>query len=107
MTCFYCHQPGHMRRNCTQIQGFQDQGMPQSRSLVGHEQTQYVPPYPNTGQGNRYQSQGATRASIVSQTGKGARVRVEVEGRVYRPGLRGLRGVSSPLLRRLRQQISQ
>ena len=68
MTCFHCHQPGHMRWNYSQIQGFQDQGTPQSRSSVGHEQTQYVPPYPNTGQGNKYQSQGETRASIVSQT---------------------------------------
>ena len=37
---------------------------------MGHEQTQYVPPYPSTGQGNRYQSQGMTRASSVSQTGQ-------------------------------------
>ena len=59
-----------MRRNCPQIQGFQDQGTPQSRSSVGHEQTQYVPPYPSTGQGNRYQPQGATQASSVSQTGQ-------------------------------------
>ena len=22
MTCFHCHHPGHMRRNCPQIQGF-------------------------------------------------------------------------------------
>ena len=28
MRCFYYHQPGHMRRNCLQIQGFQDQGTP-------------------------------------------------------------------------------
>ena len=28
MTCFHCHQPGHMRQNCPQIQGFQDQGTP-------------------------------------------------------------------------------
>ena len=37
MICFHYHQPGHMRRNCPQIQGFQDQGTPQSRSSVGHE----------------------------------------------------------------------
>ena len=37
---------------------------------MGHDQTQYVPPYPNMGQGNMYQSQGATRASSVSQTGQ-------------------------------------
>ena len=37
ITCFHCHQPGHMRRNCPRIQGFQDQGTPQSRSSVGHE----------------------------------------------------------------------
>ena len=70
MTCFHCLQPGHMRQNCPHIQGFQDQGTPQSRSSVGHEQTEYVPPYPSMGQGNRYQSQGATRVSSVSQTGQ-------------------------------------
>ena len=70
MTCFHCHQLGHMRQNCPQIQGFQDQGTPQSQSSVGHEQTRYVPPYPSTGQGNRYQSQGTTRASSVSQIGQ-------------------------------------
>ena len=43
---------------------------PHSRSSVGHEQTQYVPPYPSTGQGNKYQSQGVTRASSVSQIGQ-------------------------------------
>ena len=37
MTCFHFHQPGHMRWNCSQIQGFQDQGTPQSLSSVGHE----------------------------------------------------------------------
>ena len=37
---------------------------------MGHEQTQFVPPYPSMGQGNRYQFQGVTRASGISQTGK-------------------------------------
>ena len=102
MTCFYYHQPGHMRRNCSQIQGFQDQRTLQSRSSVGHEQTQYVPPYPNTGQGNRYQSQGATRASIVSQTGQRGQSMGRGRGQSVQAGTSGLRGVSSPLLRRLR-----
>ena len=70
MTCFHYHQPGHMRWNCPQIQGFQDQGTPQSRSSVGHEQTRYVPPYPSTGQGNMYQFQGATPTLGISQIGQ-------------------------------------
>ena len=43
---------------------------------------------------------------VFHRQAKGARVWVKVEGRVYRPGLRGLRGVSKPLLHKLRQQIS-
>ena len=56
---------------------------------MGHDHTQYVPPYPSTGQGNRYQSQGATRASSVSQSmgrGRGQSVQAgtsRAQGRVY------------------------
>ena len=38
---------------------------------------------------------------------RGARVWVEVKDKVYRPGLWGLRGVSTPLFYIVRQQISQ
>ena len=70
MTCYHCHQPGHVRWDCPQRQGSQSHGTPQSQSSVGHTQTQYVPSYPSMGQGNRYQSQGATRAPVVSQIGQ-------------------------------------
>ena len=39
---------------------------------------------------------------VFHRQAKGAKVWVEVEGRVYRLGLQGLRGVSMPLLHRLR-----
>ena len=70
MTCYHYHQPGHMRRDFPQRQGSQSHGTPHSQSSVGHTQTQYVPSYPSMGQGNRYQSQGATRAPVVSQIGQ-------------------------------------
>ena len=43
MTCFYCHQPGHMRRDCPQRKGSQSYGTAQSPSLVGQVWTQFVP----------------------------------------------------------------
>ena len=81
------------RRNCPQIQGFQDQGTPQPRSSVGHEQTQYVPPYPNMGKGNIYQSQGATRASIVSQTGQRGQSMSRGRGQSVQAGTSGAQGL--------------
>ena len=92
MTCFHCHQSGHMTQNCSEIQGFQDQGTPQSRSSVGHEQTQYVPPYPSMGQGNMYQSQGATRTSSVSQTGQRGQSIGRGRGQSVQAGTSGAQG---------------
>ena len=43
ITCFYCHQPRHMRRDCPQRQGFQSYGTAQSQSLVGQVRTEFVP----------------------------------------------------------------
>ena len=81
-----------MRRNCPQIQGFQDQGTPLSRSSVRHEQTQYVPLYPSTGQGNRYQSQGATRASSVSHIGQRGQSMGRGRGQSVKAGNSGAQG---------------
>ena len=68
MLCFHCQQPRHMRRDCPQRQGSQGFGTAQSQSAIGQERTQFVPPPPSMGQGNRYQFQGAAPAPSTSQT---------------------------------------
>ena len=59
---------------------------------MGHEQTQYVPPDPSTGQGNRYQSQGATRASSVSHIGQRGQSMGRGRGQSVQAGTSGAQG---------------
>ena len=69
MTCYHCHQLGHMRQDCPQKQGSWNYGTSQLQSSMGYVQTQFVPPYPSIGQGNPCQSQGAAQAPTSSQKG--------------------------------------
>ena len=54
MTCFYCHQPGHMKRDFKLRYGSQGFGPVQSQLSVGQAQTQFIPPYPSMGQRNQF-----------------------------------------------------
>ena len=50
--CYFCRQPGHVRRDCPQRQGSQGVGTAQSQLVVGHESVQFIPPHPSTGERN-------------------------------------------------------
>ena len=60
---------------------------------MGHAQTQYVSPYPNTGQGNRYQSQGAAQAPGISQTDQRGQVMGRGRGQGLQAGTSGTQGL--------------
>ena len=68
--CYFCRQPGHVRRDFPQRQGSQDFGTTQSQLAVEHENVQFIPPHPSTGQGNQFQFRGVIQAPSVAQVGQ-------------------------------------
>ena len=69
MTCFYCHQPGHMKRDYPRRHGSQGFELTQFQSSVGQARTQFVPSHSGMGQRNQLQSQSATKAPLAVQMG--------------------------------------
>ena len=88
-TCFHCHQPRHLRRDCPQRQESHNYGTPQSQSSVKRTQTQFVPPYPHYGRGKTISIVGRCTRSYyftvkLDGSGQGSRSRPGLTSRDFR-----------------------
>ena len=92
MVCYHCQQPGHMRRDCPQRQGFQGFETAQSQSVAGHERIQYVSPQHGTSQRSQFQFQGATQAPHISQADPRGQSMGRGRGRGPQAGTSGVQG---------------
>ena len=70
MICYFCQQPGHVRRDFPQRQGSQDFRTAQSQLAVEQESIQFIPPHPSMGQRNKFQSRGSIKAPSAAQMGQ-------------------------------------
>ena len=68
--CYFCQQPGHVRRDYPQRQGSQDFGTAQSQLAVEQKSIQFIPSHPSMGQRNQFQSRGAIQAPSAAQMGQ-------------------------------------
>ena len=107
MTCFYCHQPGHMKLDCRR--GMDLRVL--DRRILSHQWNRrghslFLHPLVwvrGTSMGPRVLCEHLTP----HRQARGVRAWVEVEDRAHRLGHQGFRDVSTPSRHRLSQQISQ
>ena len=107
MTCYHCHQPGHLRWDYTQRQGFQSVGTPcPSHEWDAHGHRLSLLSLVWVG-GNSISRRVLRKHLLQHRQAREARVWVEVGDKAHRSRLRRPRGVSTLLYHRLSQQISQ
>ena len=84
MVCYYCQQPGHMRRDCPRRQESQGFGTAQSQLVVGHERIQYIPPQHGTGQRSQSKFRELNGHLPIHRQAREAKVWVEAEDEAHR-----------------------
>ena len=70
MICYFCRQPGHVKRDYPQRQGSQDFGTAQSQLAVEQESIQFIPPHPSACQRNQFQFRGVIKAPSAAHVGQ-------------------------------------